>query len=272
MSTLNTLLFPNRREPKVVYDLEAENFAWVDFFWSTMGRSGDVGTDIGLLYAKLQDERQVDRLLSNLSLGLVEKYHQPRLLEGIEAKALQWLLDLTVGKIGILERQQTGQLLSPDAQRGLQWYLEEPLHEQILREDQQQILNTGTTFIFGHTHKPFSQDMNFTGFTPWVKVYNSGGWVVDSVKPSPIHGGAVILIDEALHATSLRMYNEATSVEEYAVRVEESSHPGDTGSSPFHERISTLVKPSSEPWKSFSEAVARDVDIHAKVLQNKIDM
>jgi len=272
MSTLNTLLFPNRREPKVIYDLETENFAWIDFFWSTMGRSGDVGTDIGLLYDKLQDERQVDRLLGNLSLGLVEKYHQPRLLEGIEAKALQWLLNLTVGKIGILERQQTGQLLSSDAQRGLQWYLEEPLYEQILREDQQQILNTGTTFIFGHTHKPFSQDMNFTGFTPWMKVYNSGGWVVDSVKPSPIHGGAVILIDEALHATSLRMYNEATSVEEYAVRVEESTHPGDTGSNPFHERISTLVKPSSEPWKSFSEAVARAVDIHAKVLQAKIDL
>src|SRR5260370_32962379 len=146
-----------------------------------MGRSGDVGTDIGLLYDKLQDERQVDMLLGNLPLGLVENSQQPRLLEGMEAKALQWLLDLTVGKIGILERQQTGQLLSPDAQRGLQWYLEEPLYEQILREDQQQILNTGTTFIFGHTHKPFSQDMNFNGLTPSLNAYNSGGWVVDSV-------------------------------------------------------------------------------------------
>ena len=272
MSTLNTLLFPNRQEPKVIYDLEAENFAWIDFFWSTMGRSGDVGTDIGLLYDKLQDEKQVDRLLGNLSHGLVEKYHQPRLLEGVEAKVLQWFLGLTIGNIGIQERRQTGELLSPDAQHGLQWYLEGPLREQLLIEDQQHILETDSTFIFGHTHKPFSQDMNFSGFNPWMKVYNSGGWVVDSVKPSPIHGGAVILIDEALHVTSLRMYNEAASVEEYFIRVEESTHPGAAGSNPFYERVNTLVKPSNEPWKSFTEAVAGAVAIHAKVLQTKINL
>ncbi len=272
MSTLNTLLFPNRQEPKAVYGLEAENFAWIDFFWSTMGRSGDVGVDIGLLYDKLQDEKQVDKLLGNLARGLVEKYHPPKLFEGVEAKVLQWLLDVTLGKIGRLERHLSDQLLSPDAQHGLQWYVEGPLHEQILTEDQQQILDTDITFTFGHTHKPFSQDMNFTGYTPWVKVYNSGGWVVDSVQPAPIHGGAVILIDEALHATSLRMYNEAASVGEYAVRVEESMHPGATGSNPFHERISTLVKSSSEPWKTFSEAVAEAVGIHARVLQTKINL
>jgi hypothetical protein len=45
MITLNTMFFPNRTRPKVVWELEAENFAWIDFLWSTLGRSGDVGQD-----------------------------------------------------------------------------------------------------------------------------------------------------------------------------------------------------------------------------------
>ncbi len=63
MSTLNTMFFPDRKKPQVVWELEAENFAWIDFFWSSMGRSGDAGQNIGLFYAKLRLLRNfADRL------------------------------------------------------------------------------------------------------------------------------------------------------------------------------------------------------------------
>ena len=75
-----------------------ENFAWIDFFWSTMGRSGDVGRDIGLLYDKLQDKHQLDKLIGNFATSLVEKQHQWKWLEAIEAKGLTWLLELIFGK------------------------------------------------------------------------------------------------------------------------------------------------------------------------------
>ncbi len=39
MSTLSAVMFPQEVSPKLTYELEAENFAWIDFFWSTMGRS-----------------------------------------------------------------------------------------------------------------------------------------------------------------------------------------------------------------------------------------
>ena len=270
MSTLNTMIFPNSGRPKVVYGLEADNFAWIDFFWSTMGRSGDVGHNIGLLYDKLGDQKQVEKLIANLSVGLLEKFGQPKFIEGLEAKGLSWILDLILGRRALLERHKPAELLSPDAQSGLQYYMEVPLLEQIHIENGQN-MPEDITFIFGHTHKPFSQDMNFTGYPAWMKVYNSGGWVVDTVQPAPIYGAAVILIDETLQATSLRMYNQATSAGEYAVRVEESTHPGVT-SNPFHDRISTLVKPSSEPWKTFSAVVAEAVGVHAQVLQTKINL
>jgi hypothetical protein len=46
MSTLASLAFSDHEMPRRVSDLEAENFAWIGFFWSTMGQSGKVGTDI----------------------------------------------------------------------------------------------------------------------------------------------------------------------------------------------------------------------------------
>ncbi|HEY4388559.1 MAG TPA: hypothetical protein VGN34_29255 [Ktedonobacteraceae bacterium] len=271
MSTLNTMIFPDRETPKVIRDLEAENFAWVDFFWSTMGRSGgDVGQNIGLLYDKLQDKRQLEKLITTFAASLIEKYNHVKWAEGVEAKGLAWLLNLTLGRTATLERRQPAQVLSPAAQQGLQSYVEGPLLEQIRLENKQS-MPKDVTFLFGHTHKPFQQDMTFTGYPQWINVYNSGGWIVDSVQPTPIYGAAVLLIDEALQVTSLRMYNQATSARDYIVRVEESTHVG-TKSSSFHERIRALVQPSREPWKTFSETVAAAVTDRARILQTKINL
>src|SRR6201999_452496 len=54
MSRLRDILYPGQRQgPEDIDRLEAENFAWIDFFWSTLGRSGQVGTDMALIYADL---------------------------------------------------------------------------------------------------------------------------------------------------------------------------------------------------------------------------
>ncbi|HEU5199748.1 MAG TPA: metallophosphoesterase [Ktedonobacterales bacterium] len=269
MSTLNTMIFPDRQKPKTVYDVEAENFAWLDFFWSTMGRSGDVGRDIGLVYDKLQDKNQVEKLLGNFATSLVKQTHHWQWVQWLEAKGLSWLLDVTVGNMVTLERHRPDQALSPDAQHGLHWYLEGPSLEQ-LRIENKQAIPEDITVLFGHTHKPFQQEMQFVGYPQRVSVYNSGGWVVDQLLPTPIYGAAAILLDEHLHATSLRMYNQAASPKDYRVLVEDSSHPG--ASNPFHERIKSLVQPERDPWRAFSDAVAEAVRIHAQVLQTKINM
>jgi hypothetical protein len=270
MSTLNTMFFPNRIRPKVIWELEAENFAWVDFFWSTMGRSGDVGRDIGIFYAKLQDRQQIEKLIANFSSSLLAQTNQPKLVEGIEVRGGDRLLDFVFTRLSPLEKHRTDQALSLDAQYGLQRYMEGPLLAQISMENKQRI-PADITFLFGHTHKPFQQEMNFPGYPAALKVYNSGGWVVDTVQVSPIHGAAVLLVDEALHALALRMYNQATSEAAYGVSVEECTSPGDTNSA-FYDRISACVHDAHDPWKTFSEAVAEAVRTHAQVLQIKINL
>jgi hypothetical protein len=270
ISTLNTMVFPNRIRPKTVQELEAENFAWVDFFWSTMGRSGGAGQDIGLVYDKLQDTKQLEKLAANFSRSLSEHLSSSKLFESIDARILNSLLDFILNRRTALERHQSGQLLSIPAQQGLKSYLEGPLLEQI-RSENNQIVPADITFIFGHTHKPFSQVMNFTGYPTGMKVYNSGGWVADTLQPIEIFGAAAILIDETLQSTSLRLYNQSTSASGYTVRVEEATHPGATNSL-FYERIRTLVKPESDPWKTFSETAAEAVRLHEWVLQTKINL
>ena len=46
VSTVTGMMFPDKKKPEAVYEWEAENFAWVDFFWSTLGRSGGAGDDV----------------------------------------------------------------------------------------------------------------------------------------------------------------------------------------------------------------------------------
>src|SRR5260370_32426242 len=186
MSMINSMFFPNRKRPKVVWEFEGENSAWIDFFWSTVGRSGDVGQDIGLFYAKLQDKQQVEKLIANFSTSWLEQTNQPKWVEGIEARGVEWLLDFVFNRLPSFEKNRTDQVLSPDAQNGLQWYMEGPLLEEIRIENKQRI-PPDITFLFGHTHKPFQQEMNFAGYPDLLNVYTIRHWFVYTLLLSPFH-------------------------------------------------------------------------------------
>ena len=112
--------------------------------------------------------------------------------------------------------------------------------------------------------------MRFYGYPEWTSVYNSGGWVVDTVDPVPAHGGAVVLVDEDLNVASLRMYNEALRGSGYQVRVEAASHSG-APTNLFCEQLQSLVNPSENPWRTFSETVAHSISAYAENLQAKIE-
>lgn len=73
VSGLRTVMFAGTERPQNVEELEAENFAWIDFFWSTLGRSGAAGEDIFLVYDKLHDSAAVKVLMNGFAAGLLEK-------------------------------------------------------------------------------------------------------------------------------------------------------------------------------------------------------
>lgn len=270
MTSLNTMVFPDRKRPTVIWELEAENFAWIDFFWSTLGRSGDVGQDIGIFYAKLQNNKQVEKLVANFITNWLAHTNQLKLLEGIEERGLGWAVNFIFNKLHPLEKQQIDHTLSADAMRGLQWFAQGVLLEQLTRENNSSI-PPDIAFLFGHTHKPFQQEMKLNGYPTPLKVYNTGGWVVDTVNISPRHGAAVLLIDEMLDTVSVRMYNQAANQRDYVVSVEELTRPG-MANSAFYASVNASVNNARDPWKTFSETVAEAVGAHAQLLQTKINM
>jgi hypothetical protein len=269
MSRLKTMLFPGSKIPIAIWNLEAENFAWIDFFWSTLGRSSAVGRGVSRIYEKLPNEKQFKQLLANLAQGLAKQYGSTW-ADSIEARVLDLIFNFIYNRLNFLERNQSEEELSKDAKDGLSDYINYYLPVQMYDENIESKDLQQLTFVFGHTHKPFQEKMPFPGFSGLTKVYNSGGWVVDSVDRQKFHGGAVILIDENLEATSLRMYNESRDPNAYAVSVQEAAPPGDPPGA-FHQRIAGLVAQTPNLWKEFSRAAARAIDVRAENLRTRIN-
>jgi len=269
MTILKDLIFPKRKHPENIWDIEAENFAWIDFFWSTMGRSGEAGQDVELIYEKLQDQEQFKKLLFSLADGLAKEYDLPGWGDRMEAQLAKWAFGAAVDKFYGTERTKVERPLSEDAEKGLWAYMNGPLREQIMTELKGN-MPADVTFVFGHTHKPFQEDMNFKGYPAWVNVYNTGGWVVETVDPQPLHGGSVVLIDEDLNAVALRMYNEHADPAGYAVFLQEAGHSGESRN-PLYNYLYPLIDQTVSPWHDFQETVARAVRVRAQNLRARIN-
>jgi hypothetical protein len=258
MTTLGNFVFPNRVVPKQVWDIETENFAWIDFFWSAMGRSGEVGKDIEHVYDMLLVPKASNRLMRQLARAVGHRSVRwaPKLGEWLGLLSVPFVSRL-VGKAGGLEKMQIGQSLTPDAAQGLRAYVGGLLANQI-QEERKRPMPAKITFTFGHTHKPFSAAMDFDHFPNGMSVYNSGGWVVDTKDTDPTHGGAIILVDEQMNAVSVRMYNEARRATAQHVRLEAVDGPAN----PLRNRLAGLINSNQEPWLSFSRVVADNVDAY----------
>ncbi len=275
MTTLKNLIFPKLVEvDRKVWDLEAENFAWIDFFWSTLGRSGEVGQDVEIIYEKMQSEKQFRKLLNTLAESLAEKYDITGLGDWLDSHITRLIINGLVDKMVKTERAQTDQPLSRDAADGLIEYLNKPLKMTLDKECQEKhyYFPRDLTFVFGHTHKPFEKiETEFRAYLGnGVPVYNTGGWVVESVQPVSLHGGAAVLLDEDLNVASLRLYNEAADPGSYRVGIHEVPLPGNAHSD-FFLRLEGLVQSPLPPWDRFSQTVAEEVRTRARNLQARIE-
>ncbi|WP_051203248.1 metallophosphoesterase [Hugenholtzia roseola] len=266
MTELKTMIFPDRRKPEQIWDIEAENFAWISFFWSTMGRSGEVGKDIELIYNKMQDPIALRKLTDNLAQSLADRLTDTMVTEFAASKILGTAFGYLFGKAASSERGFSDQILDEKTQKGLKDFIEIPLNLQIRGELSGQI-PTDLTFIFGHTHKPFEQMITYGGYPQGIKVYNDGGWVVDTVKTQPLHGGAMLFIDENLDTVSLRIYNENN----YEVHLAEAKYPNQPVS-PLYEALQNVVNPQDDLWRGFGETLAQEIKVRQDLLEYEIKM
>ena len=114
---------------------------------------------------------------------------------------------------------------------------------------------------------PFEGRQRFSGYPSETVLVNSGGWVVDSLEPEPIHGASIVIVDEDLNVAPVRMYQQCDSPEKY--RVEVKRVPG--FDNPLTAQLEEIVRPEEDPWLSFSKEAYRSVRDHRQNLQYKVE-
>ncbi len=255
MSRLRSVLYPGQGGlPQDIEQLEQENFAWIDFFWSTLGRSGQVGADVGFIYADLASPQDVDAFVHNLIAALLAKGKGPSWLHPAERAVLNAIFRREANRIARSERGTPSVTLSAAGQAGLRGYLEGPVRNQLRQEWGE--LPEETTFVYGHTHKPFTSRWQLAGYQSAVNVVNTGGWVVDTADPAPVQGGVAVLVSDELETASLQFYRQGTG----PVPVQFLPPPSGQQPSAWQAELAGRVDPAAEPWVTLARDAAGLVD------------
>ena len=239
MSLLDTVFGSPTPGAVEAWQLEADNGGWIDFFWSSMGDSGDIMGVTRSLYESLQSHEAVHAEIAAIERA-IKLAGRSRMEADAEAHAVAGLLRAGIGTV-LRERHRPGVVLSPNAEEGLTNYLNGAVAGQSTVEigNPRQV-----TFVFGHTHKPFVGQRTVGAFAAPVDVVNTGGWVVDTPSLDPIKGASLVLIDEELNVASVRCYTEGTDPSSYRVRVEPS---GPEGAEPSGRRLAYRHRPRPRP-------------------------
>jgi hypothetical protein len=252
MSHLRDILYPEQRSagPVSIERLEEENFAWIDFFWSALGRSGQVGQDVGLIYADLVSPKDVDALVHNLIAALLAKGKGPSWLHPAESLVLNSIFKREANHVARSERGTPTVTLTAAGQTGLREYLEGPVRQQ-LRQEWEDIPGD-VTFVYGHTHKPFVERWSVAGFPGAVAIANTGGWVVDTAEPAPVQAGVAVLVNDDLQTASLEFYRQARGPSPVRFLPPPAGQPA----SAWQAELASRVDPAAEPWVTLSRDAA----------------
>ncbi|MCL6284170.1 hypothetical protein M3P21_11600 [Ruegeria sp. 2012CJ41-6] len=249
-------LFPDTKPPVTMEQWEAQNFAWIDFVWSVVGRSGRIGPDEEVVYNLGNSPAELGALAGAAVRRLLEAKAGP-VGKSLGVGAGELVSDV-VGKA--FERGAPQHLLN-DGGAGLRRFMQVPVQGQIRAGYSDRPVPNDIAVVFGHTHKPFEKVMEISDFpTPRFTAVNSGGWVVDSPAPQPLIGGAAVLMDADLNLASLRMYNEADAPGDYRVALHKAG-PAEADN-PLFDRLSPLVTADQWPWAQFSEVACLAVKTH----------
>ena len=150
MSLLDTVFGSPRSGAVEAWQLEADNGGWIDFFWSSMGDSGDIMRVTRSLYESLQSHEAMHAEIEAIERAIKVAGRGGGRAD-LEAHTVAGLLRACVGT-AVRERHRPGITLSPHAEEGLLTYLSGAVATQSAAEIGHP---EEVTFVFGHTHKPF---------------------------------------------------------------------------------------------------------------------
>jgi hypothetical protein len=273
MSAISSRLQGGGERPRTVEQLGQENGAWIDFLWSDLGQSGQLASDAETLYETMRDAAASHQFAAKLGDWLLDELaasigvgRSTQISHGVTvSNAVKALADATLVRAAESERDAYVTVLSADGIAGLRWYVGGPVREQMAREEGRWEPGRDTAFVFGHTHKPFQDQLTVPGFARPVAVYNTGGWVMDQPTMAPAQGAAAVFIDGDLNVASLRLFNDPQNGVAPAVRAAGVGGFRDRDN-PLLAALQAAVASTEGAWAAFSAEARAAVQLHAGVI------
>jgi len=257
MSAFLRLIAPHIPPPADAAAMEEENWPWLDFFFSSMTRSGKPGALLAGIYDIAQDSRDLDALVDVVAANVTS--HSGRAVGALERWGIRRGVGTLVDRLAAArERGVTNQLLTSDTRHGLTTYLE-ALRGRLLVDLPR--LPDETSLIIGHTHKPLCEwwaDRRWPG--GGVRVFNTGGWVVDHAQAQPLMGGAVALVSDDLDVCLVRLCQQIREPADWGVSVDTVT-PSPAAQA-FADHVRALIDPGKAPWETFTDAAAAAIADH----------
>ena len=263
------------RGPATMAQLEARNGAWVDFLWSDLGSAGLTGTAATTLYEVMRDGGASQRFAQRLSALLVARLGtrfglsgSMPMLQGITLdQLLLGLLDATLGRGAESQRDSYLALMTAADVADLRWFLSGPVKLELERAGLEPS-GLDLAFVFGHTHKPFQDELPVAGFDRPVRVFNTGGWVMDQPTMTSTQGAAAVFIDEALNLASLRLFNDPVNGRMAPVQAQGVGGFGDRDN-PMLAALAAGIERTAPAWQAFSRSAQTATEAHAARLLDK---
>lgn len=263
-------------------ELERINGPWIDFLWSSFGDQGkNLADGVFTLYEVMLDGDATHRLIEQASamvlrtLGNTSGLH-PNTKVGTHGLhvtvggAVNAILDATFGRAAETERMSHDKVLSTSGLASVRWYLEGPVRAQLDRAAWPGVAPTTYSFIFGHTHKPFQDQLLASGYDGAIQIWNTGGWVVDHPTTSPVQGGAAVLVDDDANVASLRLFNDPINGEMHPVHAAGCHGPQD-GANPLLGALQDTLVARSDAFAEFSAACHAGLDQRARWLRSRVE-
>jgi hypothetical protein len=99
-----------------------------------------------------------------------------------------------------------------------------------------------------------------------VRVYNTGGWVIDALEPDPAFGASVVLVSRSLDVVSVRIFNDGNSDGHYRVGVRTAKG---SESALLTERVRGAIarrqSEADDPWQELSRALRQEVSLRRRL-------